>query len=164
MLIVGISLVNISCSPSLTRSQKKWKIYHRDINSDNIECQLEVLEDIDFSKPVSEIDDLEYPLEVIEDGYKLIVLYKTKKPIEYSVEWGWKLLLRNLSRRDIDFWLEYKLIDKDDFVLTRYSHRFSKTIKAGETSKLQETSRMGYEEAKRVKGRVWKISGHYTIP
>ncbi|MCF7810734.1 hypothetical protein K9N50_07065 [bacterium] len=137
-LIVCISLVNISCSPKLSRSQKKWKIYHRNVDGENIG----------------------YPFEVIEDGYKLIAIYKTKKPIEYSVEWGWKLLLRNVSRSEISVGIRYKLLDKDDFVVA--SDYYGDTVAAGDTLSVQNTSKMRYEKAKMVKRSVFELTGFDT--
>src|SRR3990172_4242843 len=87
--------------PKLTKEQTEWTLYHR--NADT--------------------DEPNYPLEVTEDGYKMIRVFRqeTKKdgtlgiPTKYIVEWGWKFTVKNKSHARLLVSVSYTLRDKDDF-------------------------------------------------
>ena len=73
--------------PALTEKQKQWILFHRNVDT----------------------KDPDYPLEVLEDGYKMIRVGKreartikgTEIPASVYVEWGWKLTVRNRSSKSV---------------------------------------------------------------
>lgn len=133
-------------NPKLTRAQKQWKIYHRNVDTDNPE----------------------YPLEVIEDGFKMIRAYKqegrkykgSEIPAVNLVEWGWKFTVKNKSKKDLYVDVTYKLKDKDGFEVTSsfVGYATGTWVKAGDIEILKGTSTMNYNGAKRIVGSSWNIS------
>ncbi len=89
-----------------------------------------------------------FPLEVVNDGYKMIRVYEDLMEHEL-VEWAWLVTLRNRTAREITFSLAYKLQDADSFLLTS-SVEQSKKIGPGETLTLEKKNSMPYKSAKRV--------------
>jgi hypothetical protein len=88
------------------------------------------------------------PLEVVNDGYKMVRIYEDLMEHEL-VEWAWLVTLKNRTAREINFFLEYKLQDADSFLLAS-SVEQSKKIGPGETLTLEKKDSMLYKSAKRV--------------
>ena len=88
------------------------------------------------------------PLEVVNDGYKMVRVYQDLMENEL-VEWAWLVTLRNRTAREITFSLEYKLQDDDSFLLAS-SREQGKKIAPGETLTLEKRDSMPYKSAKRV--------------
>jgi hypothetical protein len=89
-----------------------------------------------------------FPLEVVNDGYKMVRVYEDLMENEL-VEWAWLVTLQNRTAREITFSLEYKLQDDDSFLLAS-SREQSKKIAPGETLTLEKKDSMLYRSAKRV--------------
>jgi len=146
VLLLYFVLIITSCGdrqPSLSSAQMQWKMYNRNVDT----------------------DDPNYPLEVIEDGYKMIRAYRTKAmtikgtkiPATNEVEWGWKFTVKNKSKKDFNVTVEYILKDKDLFKVASDT-KYSQYVKTGKIVTIQSTSTMSYERAKRVVGNGWEIS------
>jgi hypothetical protein len=100
------------------------------------------------SPPRAEMKNPNFPLEVINDGYKMVRVYQDLMEHEL-VEWAWLVTLRNRTAREIVFSLEYKLQDDDAFLLAS-SMEQSKKIAPGETLTLEKKDSMPYASAERV--------------
>jgi len=96
----------------------------------------------------ADIKNLDAPLEVVNDGYKMVRVYQDLMENEL-VEWAWLVTLRNRTAREIGFSLEYKLQDDNSFLLAS-SREQSKKIAPGETLTLEKKDFMPYRSAKRV--------------
>ena len=77
-----------------------------------------------------------FPLEVINDGYKMVRVYQDLME-KNLVEWTWLVTLRNRTAREVIFSLEYKLQD-DDYFLLASSREQSKKIAPRETMTLEK--------------------------
>lgn len=97
----------------------------------------------------SDTKDADFPLEVISDGYKMVQVYQDLMD-SYIVEWAWRATVKNSTKKDIMFSLEYKLQDEDSFLITSSKEQFKK-IAPGEILSIEKTDSMPYERAKRVK-------------
>jgi hypothetical protein len=96
----------------------------------------------------ADINNPNFPLEVVNDGYKMVRLYEDLMEHEL-VEWAWLVTLRNRTAREITFSLEYKLQGDDSFLLAS-SKEQSKKIAPGETLTLEKKDSMPYRSAKQV--------------
>lgn len=138
ILIVSLIYLSLSsCSndkPHLSRKHMEWKMFNRNLK----------------------IDDPNYPVELIEDGYKMIKAYRVKaraiKGIEFpdtdEVEWGWKATMRNKINRRLKVTIRYILKDKDEFEITFDTH--TEYIEPNETITIRSTSTMDYNNLERV--------------
>jgi len=130
--------------PKLTDEQKQWTTYQRNVDT----------------------DDPNYPLEVIEDGFKMIKAYRKEKriidgneiPEQDLVKWGWMFKVYNKSTKIINIKVIYFLKDKDGFDIT--SDEKWKTIRAKDTLIIQEKSLydLNYDEVERINHSAWSIS------
>jgi hypothetical protein len=109
---------------------------------------------IGYQRNVDMKDPL-FPIEVLNDGFKMISVYRDF-PGSYVVEWTWRALLKNKSSRAVVITFEYKLQDKDDLFVAS-SKEYSKKIAAGETVIIEKSDYLPYETAKRVKNSNWYI-------
>lgn len=100
------------------------------------------------SPPRANMNNPNFPLEVINDGYKMVRAYQDLMDNEL-VEWAWLVTLRNRTAREITFSLEYKLQDDDSFLLASSREQWKK-IAPGETLTLEKRGSMPYKNAKRV--------------
>ena len=100
------------------------------------------------SPPRADMKNPNFPLEIVNDGYKMIRIYEDLMEHEL-VEWAWLVTLRNRTANEITFSLEYKLQDTDSFLLAS-SVEQSKKIGPGETLTLEKKDSMPYKKAKRV--------------
>lgn len=99
-----------------------------------------------------------FPLEVLNDGFKMIRVYQNF-PGDYLVEWSWRVLLKNKSARTVEITFEYKLQDQDAFLVAS-GKEFYKKIAAGETVIIEKTDHLPYETVKRVMNSNWYIHLH----
>lgn len=95
-------------------------------------------------------DDPDYPLEFISDGYKFTNIVKER------VNWVWQYTLLNKSDKFLTATVTFKLIDKDNFIISssaedKYVDKHSEITIKGEGS-------IPIYELKRVYGRTWSIS------
>jgi hypothetical protein len=100
------------------------------------------------SPPRANMKNPNFPLEVINDGYKMVRIYQDLMENDL-VEWAWLVTLRNRTEREITFSLEYKLQDDDTFLLASAREQ-SRKIGPGETLTLENKDSMPYASAKRV--------------
>ena len=100
------------------------------------------------SPPRVDMKNPNFPLEVVNDGYKMIRIYEDLMEHEL-VEWAWLVTLRNRTAGEITFSLEYRLQDANSFLLAS-SVEQSKKIGPGETLTLEKKDSMPYDSAKRV--------------
>ena len=100
------------------------------------------------SPPRANLNNPGFPLEVINDGYKMVRVYEDLMGSEL-VEWEWLVTLRNRTPRELNFSLEYKLQDHDTFLLAS-SREQGRRIGPGETLTVQKRDAMPYRDAKRV--------------
>jgi len=95
-------------------------------------------------------DDPDYPLEFISDGYKFTNI------VEKRVNWVWQYTVLNKSDKKLRIAVEFKLKDKDNFIISssaaeEYVEKHSEiTIKGGDSIPIYEL--------KRVYGSTWTIS------
>ena len=68
------------------------------------------------SPPRADMKNPSFPLEVVNDGYKMIRIYEDLMEHEL-VEWAWLVTLRNRTASEVTFSLEYRLQDADSFLL-----------------------------------------------
>jgi len=99
-----------------------------------------------------------FPVEVINDGFKMIRVYEDF-PDYYTVEWTWRVLLKNKSSQAIEITFEYKLQDEDSLLVASSKECFRK-ISPGETTIIEKTDHLRYETAKRVMNSNWYIHLH----
>jgi len=150
--LIGVSLISLilaffHCEKQdnlqLTAEQEEWKTYNRNVDS----------------------DDPDYPLEIIEDGFKIIRIYKTpaikKNGIEIPeikhVEWGWKYVVKNkhpFTRKKVS--VTYILKDADGFEIT--SDDGYVYINPGETETIQKTATLNYDNLERVSYSGWTVT------
>jgi hypothetical protein len=109
---------------------------------------------IDYQRNVDTKDPL-FPLEVLNDGFKMIRVYQDF-PGNYQVEWIWRVVLKNKSSRTVEITFEYKLQDQDAFLVAS-SKEYFKKIAVDETVILEKTDHLPYETAKRVMKSNWYI-------
>ena len=82
------------------------------------------------SPPRAEMKNPNFPLEVINDGYKMVRVYQDLMEHDL-VEWAWLVTLRNRTAREIVFSLEYKLQDDDAFLLASSREQGRKIASGG---------------------------------
>jgi hypothetical protein len=109
---------------------------------------------IGYERNVDTKDPL-FPLEVVNDGFKMIRAYQDF-PDSYLVEWTWRALVKNKSPRSVEITFEYKLHDRDAFLVAA-SRQSSKKIAAGETMLIEKVDHLSYEKANRVMNSSWYI-------
>ena len=97
----------------------------------------------------------DFPIEVINDGYKMVRVHQTLMD-NYVVEWAWRVTLKNRTMNEVTFSFDYKLLDKDSFLVVS-SREQSKKIAPGETLTLEKTNSLPYESAKRVTASTFYI-------
>jgi hypothetical protein len=97
-----------------------------------------------------DIDDPDYPLEFISDGYKFTNI------VEKRVNWVWQYIVLNKSDKKLRIAVEFKLKDRDNFIISssteeKYVEKHSEiTIKGGNSIPIYEL--------KRVYDRTWTIN------
>ncbi len=85
-----------------------------------------------------------YSVFVIESGYSFLQVTKElgKDKLYDEVEWGWKITIENRSKYDIYAKVNYALLDKEGFILTK-TNEASKNevlIKSGTTETIQRVA------------------------
>jgi hypothetical protein len=144
-ILFMIFVLFISCvdsEPRLSNKYLEWKTFNRNVDS----------------------DDPNYPLEVLEDGYKMIRAYRVEArkiknidfPARNEVEWGWKYTVKNKSSKKLRVTVTYILKDKDLFEITSDSE--SEYVDPNETITIRSTSNMNYDNINRISYSGWKIS------
>lgn len=83
-----------------------------------------------------------YSVIVIESGFAFLQSTKTKEQTQENLEWGWKVVIENKSKRAVWAYGGYSLFDKDSFVLATAGADWDNDesgvlIKAGERGTVQ---------------------------
>lgn len=171
--------------PSLSRDQKEWKIFHERAFSKELpifhvtnhrsghdrseawkrafgysgECNKSPT----WDDVLAEIFPEEPPVKVLEDGYKMIKAYTRKRKLKNSeiiekelVYWGWKYKVKNISKKPIYIEVEYRLKDKDEFIITSDIAKSGK-IDPGEEYTIRDTGIFDYSDLERVYTSSWSI-------
>jgi len=99
--------------------------------------------------------DPSFPLEVLSDGYKMVRVYQDT-PGGYKVEWAWRMTIKSKVNREVRFTLEYKLLDKDLFLVTSSLAPVA-AIAPGQTVTVEKAVIMPYEKARPVESSNWYI-------
>ncbi|MDP8208270.1 MAG: hypothetical protein P9L92_16510 [Candidatus Electryonea clarkiae] len=109
-------------------------------------------------------DDPNYPLEHIEDSYRLVRAYRTSKQkygngyvenAENLIDWRWKYEVRNKSDKLLYVTVTYKLVDKEGFLIT--SSVSSDYVKPFSTTIIKRESNMEFRNSKLLYSRHWSI-------
>jgi ribulose-5-phosphate 4-epimerase/fuculose-1-phosphate aldolase len=66
------------------------------------------------------------------------------------------MTLKNKAAREVRFTLEYKLLDKDQFLVTS-NQMPARTISPGQTVTVEKTEILPYEKVKSVESSNWYI-------
>ncbi len=134
-LIFGLPIL---LGPSLSTSQKEWKEFQGD-------------------------DPKGFPLEVVRHGYRMIRVYRSEpqkakgtRPA-HLVEWEWKVTIQNRSSRDVEFYVNYFLVDQDHLLVDVDYMISPQPAPARETVTIQRKTEMVYEDLHRVTTGVWEI-------
>lgn len=128
-------------NPQLTTKEMEWKIFNRTVDT----------------------NDPNYPLEIIEDGYKMIRAFREEgekiKDVEIhtndKVEWGWRYTVKNKSNKSLKVGVTYILKDIDYFNIT--SDYESVYINPGEIITIRSTSYMDFQNVTRVFYSGWTV-------
>jgi hypothetical protein len=99
--------------------------------------------------------DPNFPLMVLSDGYKMVRVYQDL-PGVYMVEWAWRMTVKSSTVREVSFTPEYKLQDKDLFLVTS-SMAPTRTILSGQTVTVEKTEILPYEKVKPVENSNWYL-------
>jgi len=95
-------------------------------------------------------DDPNYPLEFISDGYKFTNIVKKR------VNWVWQCTLLNKSDNILGVTVTFKLIDKDNFIISS-SIEENRVNKNSEIT-IEGASSIPLYELNRVYDRTWNIN------
>jgi len=107
-----------------------------------------------------------HPLEVVSHGYRMIKAYRRETPagsrggaqIVQILEWEWKVAVKNKTWRDMEIFVNYFLVDRDNLAVDADSILLKKPVPSGETVTFTHQTEMVYEELRRVADGVWEIS------
>jgi len=141
LAIFWLFILPLITGPTLSRSQMEWKEFLGD-------------------------DPKGYPLEVIRHGYRMIRAYRAEPQKKDGrqerganlVEWEWYAEVKNKSNRDLEFYLNYSLVDKDHLLVDVDYLILKREAPAWETVTIEHKTEMPYEDLARVSTGVWEIS------
>lgn len=142
--VLALSFFLCGCLDSgLTPGQMQWKTFHRDVDA----------------------VDPDYPVAVLQDSFKMIRVYQTEPIQAYGtkissqkkVEWGWRIVVINKSRKDLAVNVTYTLKDADGFDISSDA-AYGKYVAPGETKTIQSSSSFDYENLRRVADSNWQIT------
>jgi hypothetical protein len=127
--------------PSLSKSQQEWREFTKD-------------------------DPQIYPLEVVSHGFRMTRAYRKEAPSASPgqprsinvLEWEWRIAVKNKSRRDLEVYANYALVDKERLMVDLDSTILQRPVPAGETVEITHQTEMVYEDLPRVATGVWEIS------
>lgn len=127
--------------PELSSSQKEWHTFTR--------------------SSIREKDPI-FPLQVLNDGYKMIETYAHPqlKGVTF-VRWGWQITVRNRSNYPVSVSVHYFLKDVDNFTVASGMTLQNWLIRPGNTVTIQDTDSIQYKELKRVTESSWSLDFHY---
>jgi len=153
LILLFVVLLFVSCDPNNPRvpsRYKEWKIFHSNVD----------------------MDDPDYPIEVLEDRYRFTYGHLNKENGIKYVDWEWEYKIKNISKKiiyEVKVW--YILKDKYDVELDKslglnrnpnYSMYSSNPlyieIKPGDTYTIKQESSMEYRFMRKVEYRTWTIS------
>jgi hypothetical protein len=97
----------------------------------------------------------EFPLKVVSDGYRMLSVFENLMD-NYIAEWVWRVTLKNKTMKEVIFSIEYKLQDKDSFLLASSQEQFRKIAPRG-TLTIEKKEQLPYEKARQVTSRTLDI-------
>ena len=103
----------------------------------------------------ADIKDPKFPLKVVSDGYRMSSVFEDLMD-NYIVEWLWRVTLKNKTMKEITFSIEYRLHDKDSFLVVSSQEQFKK-IAPGETLTIERKDHLPYDKARQVTVRTLDI-------
>ena len=103
----------------------------------------------------ADVKDPKFPLQVVSDGYRMLSVFENLMD-NYIVEWVWRVTLRNKTMKEVIFSVEYRLHDKDSFLLASSQEQFKK-IAPGETLTMEKKDQLPYDKARQVTVRTLDI-------
>ena len=103
----------------------------------------------------ADMKDPKFPLKVVGDGYRMSSVFENLMD-NYIVEWVWRVTLKNKTMKEIIFSIEYRLQDKDSFLLASSQEQFKK-IAPGETLTIEKKDQLPYDKARQVTARTLDI-------
>jgi len=128
-------------APRLTKSQEQWREFSLDAPPG-------------------------HPLEVVSHGYRMIRVYRREAPAGgggqprsvHIVEWEWKIAVKNKTRRDMEVFASYSLVDRDRLMVDVDSAIMQRPAPSGETVTIAHQTEMVLEDLPRVATGVWEIA------
>ena len=96
----------------------------------------------------ADLKDPKFPLKVISDGYRMSNVFEDLMD-NYMAEWVWRVTLKNQTTKEVNFSIEYRLHDRDSFLLASSQEQFRK-IAPGETLTIEKKDQMPYDKARQV--------------
>jgi len=112
-------------------------------------------------------DTKDYPLQHIQDGYKMIKIIDASVASDESQDWGkevvweWQYTLKNVSVSDLMVNIKYFLINEEGGYVTYGTDDVYAPIESGSTKTFRATSHFPVEALQEVESRIWKISYDY---
>ncbi len=103
----------------------------------------------------ADVKDPKFPLKVVSDGYRMSSVFENLMD-NYIAEWVWRVTLKNKTMKEIIFSIEYRLHDKDSFLLASSQEQFKK-IAPGETLIIEKKDQLPYDKARQVTARTLDI-------
>ena len=103
----------------------------------------------------ADVKDPKFPLQVVSDGYRMLNVFENLMD-NYIVEWVWRVTLRNKTMKEVIFSVEYRLHDKDSFLLASSQEQFKK-IAPGDTLTMEKKDQLPYDKARQVTVRTLDI-------
>jgi len=96
----------------------------------------------------ADVRDPKFPLKVVSDGYRMSSVFEDLMD-NYIVEWIWRVTLKNKTMKEVVFSIEYRLHDKDSFLMASSQEQFKK-IAPGETLTIEKKDQLPYDRARQV--------------
>ena len=103
----------------------------------------------------ADVKDPKFPVKVVSDGYRMFSVFENLMD-NYIVEWVWRVTLKNKTMKEIIFSIEYRLHDKDSFLLASSQEQLKK-IAPGETLTIEKKDQLPYDKARQVEARTLDI-------
>ncbi len=126
-----------------------------DITADNIESSIE---------QYWEKQTKDYPLQHIEDGYRMLRIVDASDVSEYHsgkvVVWEYFFKLKNVSPRKLTVDVKYKLTEEDGWTVYDSDDMWF-YIESGATGRYSSTAFFPIDDLEEIENRTWSISYDY---
>jgi hypothetical protein len=149
ILLFSITAATVQADDSL--HEKMWYELKGKILLQRLPGRGEFIE----SQRDADVKEPKFPLQVVSDGYRMSSVFENLMD-NYIVEWVWRVALKNKTMKEIIFSIEYRLHDKDSFLLASSQEQFKK-IAPGETLTIEKKDQLPYDKARLVTARTLDI-------